>query len=82
MWSKVGNSSIFMREVIATLILYGFEQKKCFFQVWSWVKFNNLGLALDERESLHQCGQKGKTKSQKVLRANSYICRSYREKNM
>ena len=26
---------------------------------------------------LHQCGKKVKTKSQKVLGANSYVCRSY-----
>ena len=31
-------------------------------------------------ETLHQCGKRVKTKSQKVLRANSYVCRSYRGK--
>ena len=29
---------------------------------------------------LHQCGKKFKTKSQKVLGTNSYVCRSYRGK--
>ena len=33
-----------------------------------------------ELEILHQRGKRVKTKSQKVLRANSYICRSYRGK--
>ena len=31
-------------------------------------------------EVLHQCGKKVKTKSQKVLGANSYVCESYRGK--
>ena len=31
-------------------------------------------------EFLHQCGKKVKTKSQKVLGASSYVCRSYRGK--
>ena len=31
-------------------------------------------------EFLHQCDKKIKTKSQKVLVANSYVCRSYRGK--
>ena len=32
-------------------------------------------------EILHQCGEKVKTNSKKVFGVNSYICRSYREKN-
>ena len=35
-----------MREVIITSILYGFDQKKYFFEGWSWFKFNNVGLVL------------------------------------
>ena len=31
-------------------------------------------------EILHQCGERVKTKSQKVLEANSYVCRNYRGK--
>ena len=31
MWPKFGNSSISMKEVTITTILYGFEQKKQFF---------------------------------------------------
>ena len=31
-------------------------------------------------EILHKCGKKVKTKSQKVLGASSYVCRSYRRK--
>ena len=33
-----------------------------------------------EFEILHQCGQRDKTKSQKVFGTNSYVCRSYRGK--
>ena len=36
----------------------------------------------DELEILHQCGKRVKTKSQKVLGANSYVCRSYWEKKL
>ena len=43
MWPKFGNSSISMKEVIITSILYG---KNTFFDEWSWFRFNNLGLAL------------------------------------
>ena len=32
-------------------------------------------------EILHQCGKSVKTKSQKILAANSYVCRRYREKS-
>ena len=46
MWPKFGSSSISAREAIITSILSGFDQKTHFFQVWSWLKFNNLGLAL------------------------------------
>ena len=45
MWKKFGNSSTSMKEVITTLILQGFDQKNRFFEGWSWLKFNNLGLA-------------------------------------
>ena len=33
-------------------------------------------------EILHQCCKRVKTKSQKVLEANSYVCRSYRGKSV
>ena len=41
----VGYSSIFMREVIISQIIYGFVQKTDF-EGWSWFNVNNLGLAL------------------------------------
>ena len=41
----VGYSSIFMREVITSQIIYGFVQKADF-EGWSWFNVNNLGLAL------------------------------------
>ena len=46
MWPKFGNSIISVREVIITSILWGFDQKNCFFEEWSCFKINNLGLAL------------------------------------
>ena len=42
-WSKFGNYSISMREVIITSIL---EEKKQFFEGCLWFKFNNLKLAV------------------------------------
>ena len=47
MLPKFGNTSITMREVIITLILYRFDQKNLFFEGCSWFKFNDLGLAPD-----------------------------------
>ena len=37
-------------------------------------------LVISILELLQQCGKRVKTKSQKVFGANSYVCRSYREK--
>ena len=48
-------------------------------QGWSWFKFNYLGLALGAN-FLHQSVERVKTKRQKVLGPDSYVCRSYREK--
>ena len=49
MWScdqiLVGYSSIFMREVIISQIIYGFVQKTDF-EGWSWFNANNLALEL------------------------------------
>ena len=45
-WPNFGYSSIFMREVTITQILYGFDQKTRLFEGWSGFKFNNLRLAL------------------------------------
>ena len=70
-WPKFGNPSIYIREVIITYI-----------EGWSWFKFNNFELALGMAlEILHQCGKKVETKSRKVFRANSYICRSSSRKS-
>ena len=72
----MNNSSNSMREIIITSVSYGFDQKNHFFKEWSWFKIVTIyGL-----KSLHQCVEKIKTKSQKVLGANSNVCRSYKEK--
>ena len=83
MWPKFGNSSISMREVILTSILEGLDQKNCLFwgigkYPFSWFRFNNLKLTLGM--DLKFCTKRVKGKSQKVFRANSNICRSYRGK--
>ena len=46
MWPNFSNSSISMREVNITLILYELTRKSNFFKGWSWFKFNNLEVAL------------------------------------
>ena len=43
MWPKVGKSSIFMREVIITSILWGFDHKKHFFWGVVLVQFFEIG---------------------------------------
>ena len=48
MWPKFGYSSIFMRQVIITQMLYGFDQKNRYFEGWSWFRFNNLRLVLNK----------------------------------
>ena len=46
-----------------------------------WVQVQKFGTGTRYKlEILHQCGKKVKSKSQKVCGANSYVCRSYREK--
>ena len=44
--SKFAKTCFFMREIIITPILQGFDQKNHFFERWSWFSLNNLGLAL------------------------------------
>ena len=46
MWPKFGNTSISMRKVIITSVLWGFDKKGWTFEGWPWFKFNNLRLAL------------------------------------
>ena len=71
MWSKFGNSSIFMKKVIITNILVG-----C-----SWFKFNNLGLTLGMDLKFYTSVAKGlKLKDIKVFGGDSNVFRSYREK--
>ena len=46
------------------------------------VQFQQLGTgSMHDLEILHQCAKKVKARSQKILGANSYICRSYRGKS-
>ena len=72
MWPKFGNIS--RREAIINSMLQGFDQKNHVFEEWSWFRFNNLGLRLA------MALKWVKIKSQKILGANSYVCRSYRGK--
>ena len=53
-----GYSSIFMTEVIISQIIYGFVQKTDF-EVWSWFKFNRLGLALSRALKFYSSVAKG-----------------------
>ena len=59
MWPKFGNSSISLREVIITSILWGFDQRNHFFKGWSRLKFNNLGLALGMTLKFYTSAAKG-----------------------
>ena len=77
-WPKFGNSSISMREVTIASILYGFDQKKKLILsgglgsssiIWDWHKVWTLNFTPVWQKEV-------KTESQKVLEANSYVCRS------
>ena len=81
MWPNFGNSSISMKEVITTSILQGFDQKNCFFWEVVLIQVQQFGTgARYKLEILYQCSKRVKSKSQKVLEANSYVSRSYRGK--
>ena len=56
MWPKFGNSSVSVREVIITSISWGFEP---FFEVWSWFKLNNLGMAVGTDLKFYTSAAKG-----------------------
>ena len=80
MWPKFGNSKISVREVIITSILRIWPEKLLF---WWVVLVQVQQLGTGTRYGLEisgQCGKRVKTKSQKVLGANLYVCRSNREK--
>ena len=81
MWPKFGNCSFLWEKLSQPQFYKDLTRKTAFFERWSWFKFINLGVTLGRKiEILHQCGKRVKTKSQKVLGGNSYICRSYRGK--
>ena len=53
-----------------------------FFEGCSWFKLNNLGHALRMAFKVYtSVAKRVEDKSQKVLGANSYVCRNYRAKN-
>ena len=80
MWPKFGNSSIYMREDIITLILYGFDQKNHFFWERSQFKFNNLGLALGMALKFHTSEEKGLKLKARKFWGLTPVSRSYRRK--
>ena len=56
-------------------------RKTAFFEERSWIKFNNLGLALGTNLKLYtSVAKRIRIKSQKVLGAKFYVCGSYRGK--
>ena len=70
-----------MREVTIISNLQGFDQKNRFFGGVVLVEGQQFGTGTwHELEILHQYGKKAKTKSQKVLAAIFYVCRSSRGK--
>ena len=69
-WPKFGSSSITRREVI---INSSWPEKTFFWEIL--LVQVQYGL-----QTLRHCGKKVKTKSQKVLETNSYVCRSYKGK--
>ena len=81
MWPKFRYCSISVRKVIITSILQGFDQKNCFFWgvVLVQVQWYETGTRY-ELEILHYCIISVKPKIQKVIGANFYVCRSYKEK--
>ena len=56
---KLGNCSISMREVITSKFYKDLTRKTIFFEGCCWLKFNNLGLALDMAFKFHTSVTKG-----------------------
>lgn len=88
---EVGNSSISMKKIIITLILYGFDQKNTVFlkggldsysilqeqyQVLPFQQFSAVCRIKTKISTVCRV----KTKIQKVLSTNSNVCRSYKGK--
>ena len=57
MWPKFGNSSVSVRSY--NLNFTRIWPEKLFFEVWSWLKFNNLGLALGTNLKFYSSETKG-----------------------
>ena len=70
-----------MRQVIISSILLGFVQKnRFFFEGCSCFKFNNLGLTLGTNLKFFTSVAKELKIKVNIFWANSYFCRSYKEK--
>ena len=79
-WPKFGNFSISMRNYHNLNVTRIWPEKPIFLRGsvgWSSIIWTGTWYGL---EILHQCDKRVKTKSQKVLGANPYVCRSYRAK--
>ena len=77
MWScNQSLTTLAIREFTATSIFYKFHQENLFFEGCSWIKFNNLEVALGMALNfLHHCGKrfKLKVKSLQVLVAKMFV---------
>ena len=81
MWScdqSLATLAYLYKEDIITSILQRFDEKNRFFWWMILVQVQWLGTGTSYSEILHQSVKRFKTKSQKVLGAHSYVCRSYR----
>ena len=78
--TKVFISSISIKNVIITSILYKFDQKNHFFVGWSWFQLSSLGLGLDMALKFYTSVAKGLKLKSKIAGANFYVCKIYREK--
>ena len=52
-------------------------RKTAFFEGWSWLRLNNLGLALDKNLKFYTSVVKGLKLKVRKFGDNSYVCRSY-----
>ena len=60
MWPKFGNSSIsFLWEKLQEPQFYKDLRKNCFFEGWSWLTSNNLGLVLGTNLKIYTSVPKG-----------------------
>ena len=80
LWRQFGNSSISMKKSSEPQFYKDLTRKTTFIEWWYGFKFNNLGLTLGTNLKFYTSVAKELKIKVNIFWANSYFCRSYKEK--